>query len=257
VLALLAGPASYSIATVGKSLTGGNPLAGPRSAESFSGFGGGPGGRAFGKLGTGPGARPGDTSGGGPIGGPAGRPGAGFGASANQAGAPPAFMSRGSGLPAGAPPVGSGPRAGNGGPIAAGGAPGAATVSKTLTNYLKAHQGSSKYLLAAVGSGTAGTIALQTGRNVINMGGFMGSDPAPSLAKLKQLINSGQLHYVLLDSGMGGGLGGPPGGGGRGGSSAATQARDAWIKSHGNVIKLAGQSTATGAATLYYIGSAA
>jgi hypothetical protein len=40
--ALLAGPASYSIATVGRTLSGGNPLAGPASAET--GLGAGPGG---------------------------------------------------------------------------------------------------------------------------------------------------------------------------------------------------------------------
>ena len=41
LLAMLAGPTAYSLATVGKALSGGNPLAGPRSAESG---GGGPGG---------------------------------------------------------------------------------------------------------------------------------------------------------------------------------------------------------------------
>jgi 4-amino-4-deoxy-L-arabinose transferase-like glycosyltransferase len=40
LLAILAGPASYSIATVGRSLTGSNPLAGPASAVAGAGFGG-------------------------------------------------------------------------------------------------------------------------------------------------------------------------------------------------------------------------
>ncbi len=45
--AILAGPASYSIATLGKSLGGGNPLAGPASAETgLGGLSGGPGGAA-------------------------------------------------------------------------------------------------------------------------------------------------------------------------------------------------------------------
>jgi hypothetical protein len=129
--------------------------------------------------------------------------------------------------------------------------PGGASVSKTLLAYLKAHQGTAKYLVAAVGSSTAGELALQSGRNVVNMGGFMGSDPAPSLSKLKSLVSSGQLRYVLLSSN--GGQGGP-GGGGPSGSSTATQARDAWIKAHGVVVKLTDSSTGS---TLYDLSGAA
>jgi 4-amino-4-deoxy-L-arabinose transferase-like glycosyltransferase len=226
LIAVLAGPAAYAIATVGKSLTGSNPLAGPRSAEVSSGFGGG---------------GPGGFTGRGPGGGIAGRgPGPGAGARPGNPGGPPG------GLPTDAP--------------------GDATVNQALVKYLEAHQGSSEYLVAAVGSSTAGTIAVQTGKNVVNMGGFMGSDPAPSLAKLKQLIGSGQLHYVLLSEGRGGGMGAPAGGAGarRGGggapggvpggsSSSATQARDAWIKSHGTVVKLGGESASSGGSTLYYL----
>ncbi len=243
VAALLAGPTSYSIATVDKSLTGSNPLAGPRSGEGSSGFGGGPGG--------GPGGA--QLSGRGPAS-AAGFPGA------RPGGAPPASMTHTGGLPAGGLPAGGPPTGGTararGLMGMAGGAPGAAGVSKALISYLEAHQGNAKYLVAAVGSSTAGTIAVQTQRNVIDMGGFTGSDPAPSLAKLKQLISSGALHYVLLDSGQGGaGAAGP--GGGPGGSSSSTQARDAWIKSHGTVVKLAEQSATAGGSTLYYIASEA
>ncbi|MFZ1925638.1 MAG: hypothetical protein WAU42_05805, partial [Solirubrobacteraceae bacterium] len=138
---------------------------------------------------------------------------------------------------------------------------------------LKAHQGKATYLVAAVGSSTAGPIALQSGRNVINMGGFMGSDPAPSLAKLKDFIGSGQLHYVLLSSGGAGGASsgrvgsvsggasgarsGPGGPGGPGGeASAATRAaiseRDEWIEKHGTVVHVSGESSSAGGMTLYY-----
>jgi hypothetical protein len=113
-------------------------------------------------------------------------------------------------------------------------------VSKQLVAYLEAHQGSARYLAAAVGSGTAAELALQSGRDVIDMGGFTGSDPAPSLAKLQQLVASGQLHYVIL--GGGGGGGGGPGGG----RSAATTARDAWITQHGKALTVSGQ-------TVYYL----
>ena len=87
LVALLAGPTAYSIATVGKKLSGGNPLAGPASAEAGSGLlpgGGGPGGG----FGGGNGLR-------------AGRSSAPFGLRPPGAGAPSG------GVPGGAPPAGS------------------------------------------------------------------------------------------------------------------------------------------------------
>jgi hypothetical protein len=121
------------------------------------------------------------------------------------------------------------------------------SVSKATISYLEAHQGAARFMVAAVGSHTAAAIALQSGRNVIDMGGFMGSDPSPSLSQLKQLVSSGQLHYVLLSSTR-------SGAGGFGFSTSATQVRNSWIESHGKVIKIAGETT-TGA-TLYHLAGA-
>jgi hypothetical protein len=161
-----------------------------------------------------------------------------------RAGGPPAGFARTAGPP---PGFGGGQQLFSG--AAAGGRPaggfgGGGEVSKTLVGYLEAHQGSARYLVAAVGSNTAAAVALQSGRDVIDMGGFMGSDPAPSLVKLEQLVHSGQLHYVLLGGGMGGGPGG-------GRSSTATAARDAWIQAHGTVVTVPGQTGSAG--TLYYL----
>jgi 4-amino-4-deoxy-L-arabinose transferase-like glycosyltransferase len=276
LIALLAGPTSYSIATVGKTLSGGNPLAGPVSAEAGSGripagaFEGGSFGRvlrAGGSLGLvglrlpAEGARAGVPAGAPPAGGVAG------------AGAPPNLFGGGPGPGPGgaanfAPPAGA--PAGFGG----GASPGiGANVSKALISYLKSHQGKAAYLVAAVGSDTAGSIALQSGRDAIDMGGFTGSDPAPSLAKLESFISSGQLHYVLLSGGgrgagpggtsggvSGGQAGGTPAGqavGGPGGStspasSAAIKARDAWIVAHGTVVRLPGERSTSAGTTLYY-----
>ncbi len=99
--ALLAGPAAYSIATVGKALNGGNPLAGPASAEAGLG---GPGGAPGGGQGRGgsvraglpPGvAGPGPGAGGPPSGGvPDGIPQAG---GASSQAAPPLFGEAGRG----------------------------------------------------------------------------------------------------------------------------------------------------------------
>jgi 4-amino-4-deoxy-L-arabinose transferase-like glycosyltransferase len=211
LLAVLAGPASYSLATVGTTLTGTNPLGGPASANTGAGFNGG------------------------------GRPGAGPSGNRHLTAGPPG------------PQAGSSARRGAGAPP--GGAAGAGagrgidyTVSATVVRYLEAHQGNARYLVAAVGSHTSGSIALQSGGNVINIGGFMGSDPSPSLAQLQRLVNSGQLHYVLLNNGRANAGAGP------GGFSTSTaRARDSWIEHHGKVVKVSGLGN-TGM-TLYYLSS--
>jgi hypothetical protein len=175
LVAMLAGPSAYSLATVGKTLSGGDPLAGPNSAEL--GVGGPGGGGPGGGFGRGIGLR-------------AGRPSAPLGLR------PPGTGTPSGGVPVGAPPTGSEAGAGSppnlfGNGVRAGaGTSGGANVSKALISYLKAHQRKATYLVAAVGSNTAGPIALESGRNTIDMGGFMGSDPAPSLAKLKSFIDS-------------------------------------------------------------------
>jgi 4-amino-4-deoxy-L-arabinose transferase-like glycosyltransferase len=242
LIAVLAGPGSYALATVGKTLNGSNPLAGPASASSgFAGgpAGGMPGGRGqfhpgsgAGRGGRPPGAPPsGELFGGGPASANQG----GGGAASARGGAASSAGARADGLPSGL-----------GRPGAASGGGQGANVSKALVKYLEANQGNARYLVAAVGSSTAGSIALQSGRDVVNMGGFMGSDPAPSLAKLKHLISTGQLRYVLLGSGQGsGGMGGP------GGNSTLTQERESWIKSHGTITKVTGQSS-TGEGTILY-----
>ena len=236
LVALLAGPAAYSIATVGKALDGGNPLAGPASAQAGLG---------------GPGGAPGSGVGrGGFV--PAGLPRGVTGPSPQTGGTPSGGTLTGTSVPGGVPPAGVRPGAAGG------------QASKALVSYLKANQGKAAYIVAAVGSSTAGSIAVQSGREAIDMGGFMGSDPAPSLAKLKSFIASGQLHYVLLSGNGGapgnagglGSIGGPggPGGGPGGGSSTAdrtaVRARDAWIEAHGKVVHVSGASS--GGATLYY-----
>jgi 4-amino-4-deoxy-L-arabinose transferase-like glycosyltransferase len=275
VVALLAGPTAYSIATVGKSLNGGDPLAGPASAEL--GLGGGPGGGFPGGAAQRGGAPVGGAPGGGAPGG--GAPGGGAGGDGAQpvpgglfAGRPSvpsagnAGANRSFGFLPGASGVGD--RTGSG-PAGAGGG----SVGSTLVKYLEAHQGKATYLVAAVGSSTSGSIALQSDRNAIDMGGFMGADPAPSLARLQHYIATGQLHYILLSGGMqGGGFGGLPGGGsgggpggrsgsgsggrsgaGPGGSDAATSTREAWIKAHGKVVHVTGRgSSGAGGMTLYY-----
>jgi 4-amino-4-deoxy-L-arabinose transferase-like glycosyltransferase len=216
LLAVLAGPASYSLATVGRSLSGTNPLAGPASVTQIAG-GPGAGARGSGQGTLGALSLPG---------------GEGSAAARLRANGSQRLASL---------PGSFGPPRGAGGPSPI--TPGAGT-SKALVSYLEAHQGSARYMVAAVSSTSAAGLALASARNVIDIGGFSGGDPTPSLAQLQQLLKSGQLHYVLLGSGRNAGAAG---------KSSTTKARDSWIKSHGTVVKVPG-ATSTGT-TLYHFSS--
>jgi 4-amino-4-deoxy-L-arabinose transferase-like glycosyltransferase len=81
------------------------------------------------------------------------------------------------------------------------------------------------------GANEAGSIELSTGRPVMAMGGFSGSDPAPTLEQLKSYVASGQLRYVLIG---GGGMGGP----GRSSSEVSD-----WVTANGMVVDEVGGGT--------------
>src|SRR5439155_24672217 len=108
-------------------------------------------------------------------------------------------------------------------------------------DYLLANRGNATWIVAVRSANQAGTIELATGAPVMAMGGFSGSDPAPTLAQLEAYVDSGQLRYILIGSG---GFGGP--GGGSGGGSTTSDIA-AWVESVGTVVDYGG----AGAATLY------
>ena len=220
VVALAAGPAAYSVATVRQSLSSNNVLAGPASAGA--GFGGGSGG-------------------------PGGPP-SGFGG-------PGGTRSSGSGVPTGPPPTGANsssgsfgaPPSGRTGTRGFGGPGGGGQVSASLLKYLEDNQGSAEYLVAASGSMTTAPIIIQTGKAVVTIGGFNGADPAPTVAQLAKMVADGELKYVLLSGtgdGSGGGFGGGPGG--RGDTS---QALATWVQQHGTAVT----GVSTNGATLYRV----
>jgi 4-amino-4-deoxy-L-arabinose transferase-like glycosyltransferase len=100
----------------------------------------------------------------------------------------------------------------------AGDAPGDVTTSRALAAALE--QGSSRYtwVAATPSAQTAASVELATGESVMAIGGFSGADPAITLARFKQLVAEGKIHYYLA----GGGPGGPRAGrvaGPRGGAA--------------------------------------
>jgi len=85
-------------------------------------------------------------------------------------------------------------------------------TSATLVDYLVANRGHATWIVAVTSAFQAGSIQLEAGLPVMAMGGFTGSDPAPTLAQLQGYIASGQLRFVIAGGGMGGAWGRPTGG---------------------------------------------
>lgn len=183
----LAAPAAYTLSTVAQPHTGALPTAGPASA----GGPGGPGGFARG------GNRGAPTGGfaGGPPGGRAFR-----GGTANAGTAT---------LPAGGPGGGAGGLLNGSNPEAA-----ITALFEQSTGY--------RWTAAAIGANNAAGYQLASGKAIMAIGGFNGTDPSPTLAQFEQYVSEGKIHYFI-----GGGSGGGPGGGaGSSTSSAITQ----WVE---------------------------
>lgn len=180
LLVALAGPAAYAIDTAATPHSGAIPSASPTVA---GGFGRGPR--------------------------------AGFGG-----GAPPGFDGRaqrgpGGGMPFGGP-GGAGPGGGTRGGI--GGLLNGSTPSAELVALLR--QGGYDWAAATVGANSAAGIQLATDEPVMAIGGFNGSDPAPTLEQFQRYVAEGRIHYFV----GGGGFGGSQGG------SDAAQQISAWVE---------------------------
>ncbi|WP_019810496.1 ArnT family glycosyltransferase [Saccharomonospora halophila] len=93
------------------------------------------------------------------------------------------------------------------------GGPGTGTANATLVAALQ--NTDTDWAAAAVGAQGQGSLQLASGRPVIAIGGFTGSDPAPTLEQFKQWVSEGRIAYFVSgNGGMGGPGGGVPGDGG-------------------------------------------
>jgi 4-amino-4-deoxy-L-arabinose transferase-like glycosyltransferase len=147
-------------------------------------------------------------------------------------------------------PGAGGDRATTGMPTTAGGGL-QATATTTLTSaeqrlydYLSAHRDAASYLMAVSSWEEAGEYILSTGQEVLNMGGFSGTVPEPTLAQVKNLVRTGQLRFFLISgsgSGSGAGFGAP------GGQATAT-AIDSWVASACATVPATDYSTGTASA---------
>jgi 4-amino-4-deoxy-L-arabinose transferase-like glycosyltransferase len=97
---------------------------------------------------------------------------------------------------------GGGP-GGFGGPGGPGGLLNAAAPGAEVTAKLKAGAASYTWVAAAVGSNNASGYQLATGRPVMAVGGFNGTDPAPTLERFKELVAARKIHYFVGGGSMG------------------------------------------------------
>jgi 4-amino-4-deoxy-L-arabinose transferase-like glycosyltransferase len=220
---MLAAPAAWAASVLDTRYAGSSfdASAGPAGAFNSGGMGAGgglagghepaggglrgPAGRELGGRGTGT-ADPGGTDGL-PAGGPLGEGG-------------PAGSFPGAGRPgAGRPGAGAGALPGRADvtqPGSAEGGPGGGTGSTSLTSaerelfdYVSAREDGAKYLLAVQSWTEASPYIVATGQEVMPIGGFSGSVPSPTLARLRALVRTGQLRFVLLDGAAGNLANGP------------------------------------------------
>ena len=202
LIGVLAGPVAYSLETAATPHAGAIPSAGPAVTTA----GGGPGG--FG-----------------------GQTGRGAGAAQNGPGGQGFTGSRG--IPGGAGPAAGiqggqpGAAGGLGGAAAAGGQPGgglggATQVSSAMVSLL--HSGAPGYRWAAaiVGATSASSLQLISGEPIMAIGGFNGTDPAPTLASFEKMVAAHEIHYFV--AAQRGGFGGS--------SSGASAQITSWVEQH-------------------------
>jgi 4-amino-4-deoxy-L-arabinose transferase-like glycosyltransferase len=218
--AALAAPLFSTVATAATPHNGAIPSVTPSPAGGFGGPGGGfaGGGRPPGGGGGVPGGAGQNFPGGGTS------PGGGFpggGTNAGNGGTNP-FPG---GFPGGAPSLGGGaPQGGFAGPGGGGGGfLNSSQSNPALTKLLQADASRYTWAAATVNSNNAAGYQLASGEPIMAIGGFNGTDPAPTLAQFEKYVAEGKIHYFI---GGGGGFGG-----GGGTSNDASQITS-WVEAH-------------------------
>jgi 4-amino-4-deoxy-L-arabinose transferase-like glycosyltransferase len=107
----------------------------------------------------------------------------------------------------------------------AGGAPGAQMV-----NFLLSHNTNETWILAVPNSQAGASLIIETGKPVMSIGGFSGSDRILNVTSLSTLIEEGKVRYFLT-----GGSGGAGGGINSGNSEIFS-----WVSAHCTAVNLPG-----------------
>ncbi len=114
-----------------------------------------------------------------------------------------------------------------------------------LTDFLLDHWNNETYLVAVPNANVAAGIILDTGKPVMAVGGFLGSDPILTVDRLEKMVEDGDVRYFMTSGGPDNSIssnnstgdGFSPAmttGGFPGGSQSEI---DAWVKEHGTLIQ--------------------
>ncbi|MEN6463413.1 MAG: glycosyltransferase family 39 protein [Syntrophomonas sp.] len=95
--------------------------------------------------------------------------------------------------------------------------------SDKLISYLTKNNTGEKYLFATTDANTAGPYIIKTGKAVMAMGGFSGTDQVLTVSKIEKMVKNKEVKYFLISSGIGGG---------RGGSSEVLN----WVRTHSTEV---------------------
>jgi hypothetical protein len=114
-----------------------------------------------------------------------------------------------------------------------GGAGGSGSTDTALVDLLNGT--SSRWSAAVVGDQAAAGYILSTNTAVMAIGGWSGSDDAPTLAEFQRYVADGDVSYFVAGGGMGGR---------QGDSTSSASAITAWVQAHYT-------ATTVGGATVY------
>jgi len=212
VVVALLGPGAYTVATAATPHNGAIPSAGPTAAGSVGPGGRGPAGFRRGGFPT-RGFVPPGLGAGGFVAPGIGQGGFGPGALGRGGFGPGAFGPRGlSGVPGGA--------------FRAGGFLNGTTVSAATKTLLESGSAGYRWVAATVDANNAASYQLATGKAIMAIGGFNGTDPSPTLVQFERDVAAHRVHYFI--AGGGAGFGGGPGRA----TGATARAITAWVTNH-------------------------
>ncbi len=97
--------------------------------------------------------------------------------------------------------------------------------SAKVINTLRHDASRFRWVAAVPGSRAAATYELLTGKPVLSIGGFAGTDPAPTLAQFQTLVKQGKIHYFIDKRAIG-----------------TTGAIATWVRTHFTKISIKGTS---------------
>ena len=101
---------------------------------------------------------------------------------------------------------------------------GGGSANESLVELLTQNASGYRWAAATTGSQNAASYQLASELPVMAIGGFNGSDPAPTLDEFKAYVAQGLIRCYIASGGMGGGMGGTQ----MGGSSAASEIAE-WV----------------------------